>query len=78
MHSITIPFGVCDSRVLVERILRYLASFGMLEEQTEDRYAATRTTRSLSIPGFRAGVEHQYVCPSKRSRLSRLACVSQL
>ncbi|KAL9114556.1 MAG: hypothetical protein Q9187_007459 [Circinaria calcarea] len=52
--------GLCDSRVLLERILRYLASFRMLEEQKEDRYAATHITRSLSIPGFRAGVEHHF------------------
>lgn len=48
---------------LSERILQYLASEGMVEEVGEDQFAATRISRVLSLPGFKAGLNHQSVSP---------------
>ena len=44
-----------------ERVLRYLASVGMVREDAEDEYSATDITKTLGIPGFHAGIVHQYV-----------------
>lgn len=44
-----------------ERILQYLASEGMVEEIGEDQFTATRISRALSLPGFKAGLNHQSV-----------------
>lgn len=41
------------------RLLRYLASFGMVKEIGEDEWAATEITRTLSVPGLKAGVYHK-------------------
>lgn len=44
-----------------ERVLQYLASEGMVEEVGEDQFIATRIGRALSLPGFKAGLNHQFV-----------------
>ena len=46
---------------MLERVLRYLASVGMVKEDAEDEYSASNITKTLSIPGFSAGLVHQYV-----------------
>ena len=45
------------------RILRYLASVGMIEEVGEDKWAATNITKTLSVPGLKAGIYHKYRLP---------------
>ncbi|KAK0511298.1 hypothetical protein JMJ35_005871 [Cladonia borealis] len=40
--------------MLLGRILRYLASFGMIEEVGEDQWAASEITKTLSMPGLKA------------------------
>lgn len=47
------------------RILRYLASVGMIEEVGEDEWAATNITKTLSVPGLKAGIYHKYRLPSR-------------
>nr|UZP47903.1 putative O-methyltransferase [Cladonia uncialis subsp. uncialis] len=42
------------------RILRYLAAVGMIAESSRSEYSATNTTRTLSIPGFEAGINHHF------------------
>lgn len=44
-----------------ERILQYLASEGMVDEVREDQFTATSISRALSLPGFKAGLNHQSV-----------------
>ena len=43
------------------RLLRYLASVGMIKEVGRDRFGATNVTEALAIPGNQAGVYHQSV-----------------
>ena len=40
-------------------MLKYLASFGMVKEVSEDSFAATNITKTLAIPGLQAGVNHK-------------------
>ncbi|KAL6715993.1 hypothetical protein ACLMJK_006955 [Lecanora helva] len=40
------------------RLLRYLASFGMIQELAEDTWSASNITRTLSVPAFKAGLHH--------------------
>ncbi|KAI9822944.1 MAG: hypothetical protein M1826_000326 [Phylliscum demangeonii] len=47
--------------LLLGRLLRYLASVGMVRETAEDQYAATEITHTLIKPGLKAGVKHNFV-----------------
>lgn len=47
-------------QVLLGRILRYLASVGMVEEVGEDEWTATNITKTLSVPGLKAGIYHNH------------------
>lgn len=40
------------------RLLRYLASVGMIKETGKDTYAATNITKTLALPGNQAGIRH--------------------
>lgn len=40
------------------RILRYLASVGMLKESSKDTYSANNITRVLSDENYQAGIYH--------------------
>ncbi|KAI9882288.1 MAG: hypothetical protein M1823_005966 [Watsoniomyces obsoletus] len=42
------------------RLLRYMASVGMLEEAGEDHFKATQTTHVFSKPGARGGIIHNH------------------
>ncbi|KAL2048481.1 hypothetical protein N7G274_000393 [Stereocaulon virgatum] len=46
--------------VLLGRLLRYLASVGMIEEVGENQWLGTETTKTLSVPGLRAGIYHNH------------------
>ncbi|KAL9003410.1 MAG: hypothetical protein Q9188_003715 [Gyalolechia gomerana] len=47
---------VCNlEEVLISRILRFLASFGIVKEVGEDSWSANKITNALSKPGLRAG-----------------------
>ena len=41
---------------LMSRLLKFLASHNMAQEIKEDRFAASKITRNLAIPGIRAGI----------------------
>ncbi|MCJ1243567.1 hypothetical protein MMC30_000764 [Trapelia coarctata] len=43
--------------VLTHRILRYLASVGMVKELGDERFAPNDLTKTLSIPGNKAGID---------------------
>ncbi|KAL5337752.1 S-adenosyl-L-methionine-dependent methyltransferase [Aspergillus crustosus] len=45
---------------LLGRILRYLASVGMIAETDKDTFTANNITESLSIPAIQAGVYHNF------------------
>lgn len=45
------------------RFLRYLASFGMINEKGEDRWSASNITKTLSVPGLKAGIIHKSYTP---------------
>lgn len=45
----------------MDRILRCLASFGMIEEVGQDLWAANEITEALRVPRFKAGISHRYV-----------------
>lgn len=40
-------------------LLRYLASVGMIKEADEDQWLANNITKTLSVPGLRAGIYHK-------------------
>ena len=42
----------------IARILRYLASVGIVAQIEYDQYAATPITHTLTIPALAAGVAH--------------------
>ncbi|MCJ1268551.1 hypothetical protein MMC22_008439 [Lobaria immixta] len=44
--------------ILLERLLRYLSSVGMMKETGADTYAATNITHALASKGNQAGVRH--------------------
>lgn len=44
----------------LDRILRYLASVGMIAEVGDERFAANNLTKTFSIPGNKAGLEIRY------------------
>ncbi|KAL6720894.1 hypothetical protein ACLMJK_002819 [Lecanora helva] len=44
-------------------LLTYLASMGMIKEAGEDSWAGTNITSALAIPGYQAGIRHQYPSP---------------
>ncbi|KAI3396486.1 hypothetical protein diail_12106 [Diaporthe ilicicola] len=46
------------SPMLVGRILRYLASVGMIQENGPDAFTASEVTMTLAQPGYRGGVYH--------------------
>lgn len=66
----------------VGRILQYLASEGMVEEVGEDQFTATGISRTLSLPGFKAGLNHQlsvpFSCHSASTNLFRFSRVDTL
>ena len=41
------------------RILRYFATQGLIVETAEDTFTANALTKTLSIPGFKAGIKHK-------------------
>ena len=43
------------------RLLRYLASFGMINETGEELWSANNITKTLSMPGLKAGIAHNSV-----------------
>jgi len=43
---------------LLARILRYLASVGMLKETAKDKFAANNITKFLSHPGYQGSIYH--------------------
>ncbi|MCJ1376576.1 hypothetical protein MMC20_007819 [Loxospora ochrophaea] len=43
-------------QVLLGRLLRYLSSVRMVNEVGEDQWAANDVTKTLSVPGFKAGI----------------------
>lgn len=45
-------------RTLLYRVLRYLASFGLVSESTDGTYYANSTTQWLSTPGEEGGTKH--------------------
>ncbi|MCJ1400195.1 hypothetical protein MMC11_003399 [Xylographa trunciseda] len=46
--------------VFISRLARYLASFRMIKEASEDRYTASNITRTLTNPGFECAIKHQF------------------
>jgi hypothetical protein len=40
------------------RILRYLASVGMVKEEIKDAYSANNITKVLADPNYEAGIYH--------------------
>ncbi|MCJ1382181.1 hypothetical protein MMC17_005293 [Xylographa soralifera] len=42
----------------ISRLARYLASFRMINEVSEDRYTASNATRALTKPGFESAIRH--------------------
>ena len=40
------------------RILRYLASVGMVREESKDAYSANNITKVLADPNYQAGIYH--------------------
>ncbi|MCJ1402815.1 hypothetical protein MMC11_006036 [Xylographa trunciseda] len=42
------------------RILVYLAATGMVAEPVEDKFAANNITKALAIPGYEAGIYHNF------------------
>lgn len=40
------------------RILRYLASVGMVKEESKDAYSANNITKVLADPNYQAGIYH--------------------
>ncbi|KAM0797154.1 hypothetical protein BDR22DRAFT_892479 [Usnea florida] len=48
------------NHVLLGRILRYLASVGMIDEVGEDQWAATNITKTLGVPRLKAGIYHNH------------------
>ncbi|KAI1848708.1 hypothetical protein JX266_005567 [Neoarthrinium moseri] len=46
-------------QILAEsRLLRYLASIGLIKESSEDSFTANSQTRTLAQPGYRGGIYH--------------------
>ncbi|KAL8687849.1 MAG: hypothetical protein Q9218_006094 [Villophora microphyllina] len=45
---------------LLARIMRYLAATNMLEASSRMTYRATSATRTMSEPGFKAGINHHF------------------
>lgn len=43
---------------MVGRILRYLASAGMIQEVAQDSFAANAITKTLAQPGYEGGIRH--------------------
>jgi len=58
IHTLLLALGLIRR---TERILRYLASNGMVEEVGEGKFAASNITKTLSAPGFSAGIRHKLV-----------------
>lgn len=51
---------MCANASMIEaRVLRYLASFGMIQEIAEDLWSASNITKTFSIPGLKAGIHHK-------------------
>ncbi|KAF7508283.1 hypothetical protein GJ744_009428 [Endocarpon pusillum] len=48
------------NEALMGRLLRYLASVGMIKETGQDTFAATNITQTLATPGWQAGVRHYF------------------
>ncbi|KAK2616016.1 hypothetical protein N8I77_002735 [Diaporthe amygdali] len=46
--------------VFTARILRFLASHGLISEVSEDTFEANRLTKTLSVNGYRAGMNQTY------------------
>ncbi|MCJ1320966.1 hypothetical protein MMC15_006307 [Xylographa vitiligo] len=46
--------------VLLRRILVYLAATGMVAEPAEDSFVANNITKALAIPGYEAGIYHNF------------------
>lgn len=46
--------------VLLVRLLRYLASVGLIDEVAEDQFAASKLTKTLAQPGLQAGIIHSF------------------
>ena len=43
----------------IGRRLRFLASFGTVKEVSEDHFAATNITRTLTVPRLKVGIYHK-------------------
>ena len=43
------------------RILRYLASIGMLKETAKDEFCANNITKMLADPNYQGGIHHLWV-----------------
>jgi demethylsterigmatocystin 6-O-methyltransferase len=47
------------AKVLLGRILRYLASFNLIKETDVDSFTSTNATKALANPANQAGIIHQ-------------------
>lgn len=50
-----------SSQFCKDRIARYLAAHGMVEQVDDTSYKANNITKTLSVEGFQAGMNHWYV-----------------
>lgn len=50
-------------RLLLTRILRFLAAIYVIQEDGEDKFSANNVSKSLSIPNIAAGVKHTFDTP---------------
>ena len=55
-----------------ERLLRFLAANSMVTEIGENEFAPSNITKTLTIPGLKAGINHKYV-NAERALLTRVA-----
>ncbi len=44
--------------ILLGRVLRYLASTGIIKEDAKDTYTANNITKTLAIEGNQSGIYH--------------------
>ena len=49
--------------VNADRVMRYLASVGMVKEVGAEQFAPNDLTKTLSVPGNKAGIDIKYTPP---------------
>lgn len=49
--------------VNADRVMRYLASVGMVKEVGAEQFAPNDLTKTLSVPGYKAGIDIKYTSP---------------